>query len=504
MVAQGTAVLPGASAERVTARTRSLIWLTVLTGLALRLFRLDAWQIGLDEAYSAKVAAMPLRRLLEFVATDDFHPPLYYLVLRAWSQLGSGETWLRLLSVAFGVASIWVVYRLGENIGTKRIGIVAAAILALSPLHIYYAQEARMYSMLFFLSSTSLLLFWRIINNNGTRATWIAYVVVTLAAVYTHYGALAILAGQNLAVALLVVARQRIPLKAWLVSQGALLLGFAPWISMLERDAGNTAPAAGVGLPFGQVAFTVAGFVSYLLPSGSLMLKAAAVAVYGTAALAGILLLRERRGAIVLFCSSLAVLGAAAVIGQRFAEISAGTSVLIPRTLLAASAGFYVGIAVAIVQPRRRVVGSMLLAGLIALNLAAYPQLYRTARSGPWREVAGYVASGLLPGDALIFVSGHWARAFDYYFLRQDRPMPYVRYIGVQDLERVKEATSSATRVWLIVKQVYAADPHQRVEALLSTWGRVEDRRGFPYGIRVSRYGRAMGTAPPQEREGRP
>lgn len=71
---------------------------------------------------------------------SDFHPPLYYLTLKAWTGIfGFSEISLRMPSVIFSLVTIYFVYLLG--------GPAAAGLTGLNPLLVYYSQEARMYAM---------------------------------------------------------------------------------------------------------------------------------------------------------------------------------------------------------------------------------------------------------------------------------------------------------------------------------------------------------------------
>lgn len=49
----------------------------------------------------------------------------------------------RLLMVAFGVACVWMTWRLGKRLGGERLGLAAAAILAVNAVHIEYSQIIR-------------------------------------------------------------------------------------------------------------------------------------------------------------------------------------------------------------------------------------------------------------------------------------------------------------------------------------------------------------------------
>jgi uncharacterized membrane protein len=460
----------------------------VLLGLAVRLFRLGAWDIGLDEAYSAHVAALPLGDLLGFVARDDFHPPLYYVFLHGWRMVaGADEFWLRFPSVVFGTLSIGVVHRLGTEVADERVGLAAALLLALSPLHVFHAQDLRMYALLVLVGSTALLFFVQGVQRDRS-GDWLAHALFLALALYTHYGAFLLLAGEAVAVVALV---RSFPLRRWLLSVSAALLAFAPWAVVFAQHASRTVPseAAGLLLPLQQVAYALVAFTSDFLPPGTPLLKAGILVVFGSAAVYGVLRLGDRR-AWILVATSLGALAVAALVGMRFRAIAVGTNVLIPRTLLLASAGYLVLLAAAVTRARPQAVGWGLLAALVALNLSALPRVYYGPRPlwGPWRAVARYVAERVHRGDGIVVVSGFWARPLDFYFHPPDG-VPVVRYGGRHDLPHVVGVVRQSRRVWLLLKQPEAVDPYGRVRGLL--WSR-EDlvaQAAFPTGIRIEVYG---------------
>ncbi|PWZ67890.1 glycosyltransferase family 39 protein, partial [Staphylococcus pseudintermedius] len=69
--------------------------------------------------------------------------PLYYILLRVWMQFGTSDAWLRGLSVLFGLGSVFLTYQLGRRLAGEKTGLLAALLLALSPLFINHAQEVR-------------------------------------------------------------------------------------------------------------------------------------------------------------------------------------------------------------------------------------------------------------------------------------------------------------------------------------------------------------------------
>jgi uncharacterized membrane protein len=106
----------------------------------LRLISLNQ-SLWLDEAISANVAKnYSYSEIVSKFSPSDFHPPLYYLMLKSWASVfGYSEVSLRMPSVIFSLVTIYVVYLLAGE-GT-------ALLTGLNPLLIYYSQEARMYSL---------------------------------------------------------------------------------------------------------------------------------------------------------------------------------------------------------------------------------------------------------------------------------------------------------------------------------------------------------------------
>lgn len=128
-----------------------LVLIITLIGGFLRVLLLGTKGMGLEETFSVWLANHSVVELLQWIARIDQHPPLYYLLLHSWIAL-KGETpyYVRLLSALFGAGTIPMIYLIGKRLSGVVMGLAAAVILALSPFHIYLAQEARMYTFLAF------------------------------------------------------------------------------------------------------------------------------------------------------------------------------------------------------------------------------------------------------------------------------------------------------------------------------------------------------------------
>ena len=122
-----------------------LLGILVLAAL-LRFYKIDAQSLWYDEGNSARIAERSLQLIVEGAA-GAIHPPLYYIVLKYWRALfGEGEAALRSFSALCGVLTVWFAYLIGRDLFRRRVGLIAAFLLAVAPFAVYYGQEARMYA----------------------------------------------------------------------------------------------------------------------------------------------------------------------------------------------------------------------------------------------------------------------------------------------------------------------------------------------------------------------
>ena len=133
--------------------------LTLFVGLLLRLISINQ-SLWLDEATTALAAKMPLADIFTKFLPGDFHPPLYYLLMKGWGSLfGLSEISLRTPSVIFGILTIYFIYLIAKKIFDTKTARIASILAATSGLLIYYSQEARMYSLAAFLATLLFYLF---------------------------------------------------------------------------------------------------------------------------------------------------------------------------------------------------------------------------------------------------------------------------------------------------------------------------------------------------------
>ncbi|HEX3074174.1 MAG TPA: glycosyltransferase family 39 protein, partial [Ignavibacteriales bacterium] len=160
----------------------------LLLAALLRIYGINSESLWFDEAFSVHLSKMNIADLIKNTA-EDVHPPLYYIILNFWEIIfGDSEISSRALSLIFNVLTVYFLYRAASYLYDKKTGLAAAFILAISPFHIYYSQEARMYSLLGLLSLLSVYYFVKSaaeIKNTALPK----YVIFSALMLYTHvYG----------------------------------------------------------------------------------------------------------------------------------------------------------------------------------------------------------------------------------------------------------------------------------------------------------------------------
>ncbi|MBP1703357.1 MAG: hypothetical protein H6Q38_2464 [Chloroflexi bacterium] len=144
-----------------------LVIIITLIGGVLRVFALGNKGMWLDETFSVWLANHSVADILQWTATLDQHPPLYYLLLHYWIALRGNTPYnARLLSVLFGAGTIPVIYLIGKRISGVVVGLAAAVFLALSPFNIFYAQETRMYTFLMFNAAVAIYALVRLLTDS--------------------------------------------------------------------------------------------------------------------------------------------------------------------------------------------------------------------------------------------------------------------------------------------------------------------------------------------------
>lgn len=158
------------------------------------------------------------------------HPPFYYVMARFWVQFwGYSVTAIRSLSALISLLLFPCIYWLClELFQSAPIGWTAIALIAISPFHVLYAQEAREYSLWTVttaLSSAALLRAMRL----NTKGSWLIYAVSLATSLYTFLFSWFVVLGHIIYVFVTAKFRWSQRIKAYLLSSLLGLLVYAPW-----------------------------------------------------------------------------------------------------------------------------------------------------------------------------------------------------------------------------------------------------------------------------------
>lgn len=212
--------------------------LAVAAGAACRLLFLDRAALGYDEAVILSWGRDGAIELLRRVAELDAHPPLFYLLQLPFARLAGWGVEpvvaLRLLPLLCGLLTLEAVRRAGAALAGRTAGALAAALLALLPLHIQFSRTGRMYAPAALFLALALLALVRA-ERSGRARDAAALAACCLAAAYTHYYAAVALPFLLLA---LPVTRVR---SCVLAPLAALFWGLLPWAWFA-----NSSPVSGV------------------------------------------------------------------------------------------------------------------------------------------------------------------------------------------------------------------------------------------------------------------
>jgi hypothetical protein len=225
-----------ASLPAIVARIgRWNVWLVIVTlvAFALRLFRLADHRLWYDEAYVGAAVLNTVPHLwLEFPKIEP-HPPLFFLTeLLAVQLLGLDAFSLRIGPAFAGSLLVPVAGVVLRRFTGPTAALVAAIGVAVNPMLVSFAQEARMYTLLALQFAASFYALDRAVRttDQSDSSRWMLFALGTeLAAVFTHYTAILVFPAAHLLLLCVYWRSRRISIVHWVVGQLAILATWLPW-----------------------------------------------------------------------------------------------------------------------------------------------------------------------------------------------------------------------------------------------------------------------------------
>lgn len=404
---------------------QALFFLALILSLSflLRIYTLSAESLWVDEVLSIINARSNLTTLIERVS--GVHPPFYYIILHFWMKLfGDSEFSVRFVSVIFGVASVYVIYRFGKLVYGGEIGMISAFILSISLFHIRQSQDARPYTLLAFLILLSSYYFVKMLKERNVKNT-AAYIISTAATLYTHNFGLFYIIFQN--IYYLLIFRRDI--KFWIATQSAVMLLFAPWIPVLVKqvEVGGLTPCR----PHPTFFTFFNTFKSFAGNEISLYL----FIILGVAGIISIYK-QELNGRIFLLLWLFIPIVTSLSISLIYQPIYFDKYVIgsLPALVLLVSKGIF--------NFRKSLIISFLLIILILPAISPLERYYRVSEKEQWREVASYIENNKGDNDFVILYERKVA--FSYYYNGSNLAV-------ISRASSIKNFTKGRVGVWLII-----------------------------------------------------
>jgi mannosyltransferase len=200
----------------------------IIFGLLTRIYNLGRFGFWYDESICLFIANHfqdVFSAASKIVGSDG---TTFIILLKGWMFLFHNDYFLRLFSVLCGVFSIIIIYYLGKFIFSRRIGILSALLLSISPLHVFYSQELTYYSLSVLLALASTYYFLKLLKS-PSNSNSILYVILTLGFVYNHPINPILIFVQNLFFYIFYYKEESLK-KRWLIIQLIIICFSLPWI----------------------------------------------------------------------------------------------------------------------------------------------------------------------------------------------------------------------------------------------------------------------------------
>jgi len=485
-------------------------------GAWIRFHDLGAKSVWLDEAFTLWMARLSIPELFQWITKIDQHPPLFYLAMHYWRLLGEEEATARALSAILSTATIPVMYFVARRFLGVASAVVTVILLAMSPFHLRFAQEMRMYALLCFNVSWALLALAHLLTGDHRKRWWAVYAVFTVLAMLSQNTAVLFPVAVNVAFlsVLLVVHFQSVPdlqppsFKAWALGQAAVLLLWLPWLPSFITQVIMVDNEFWIQPPTNDVVFaTVMTFFSdwrpweldWLLPVVVLLVALAVAALLRKPGLLAFLLLLV----IVPFVAELLV--------------SLRRPIFYDRTLIWTTLPLFVflssvvGVWVQQSGPVRWVAvpGAVALVALLYANGLSMQNYFDNFHKEEWREAAAWVAEQVDEDDLLLFNATWIQLPFEYYFDRFDKDVAkHGAPVDLFDAGILEPKMTSADQaalmeraggyncIWLVYSHDWYTDPRGLVPGTLRISHIVAKEQQF-VGLKVMLFWKRGGTPCP-------
>jgi mannosyltransferase len=243
-----------ASAQDENTSLKLPVGVVVLTSAVLSLVSIGRDSFSLDESVSVTLARASWHSFGHTIVRREANMSFYYLLLRFWTELGHSEAVVRSFSVVASLGALATIMVVARQLFDRRTAVIAGILLAVDPLIVFFAQDARGYALSILLATASSALFARAVTTDSRWGPWVAYVVVSVLATYTNFWVALMLVGHAASLAFLPrrTARWRRLIPTGVVL-GVLLVPLALLIRTAYEGGVNWAAGSSAGKIFTKV-----------------------------------------------------------------------------------------------------------------------------------------------------------------------------------------------------------------------------------------------------------
>lgn len=396
-----------------------LLAITILAAI-LRIYNLGAESLWYDEVGSIDQATRDLVSLF-----SKFHlSPLYFFLLRYWIRIfGVSEFTLRFLSVIFGIGSVCLIYKLGKILISKRAGLFSSLILAISPFHIFYSQEARHYSLFVFLTLLSMLFFLTILKKKTPPLKlYVYYGITTILLLYTILWGIFVVVIQNLFFFLQKIT----PRKKWIMTQIVIFSIFLIWlvpffyflceqkeyvkacIQWIIRPEFNSLIEIFKVFSYGGSRY---GGGDFFISPKEVGFSQSLLYIMGTLFILGVIPLKKVERDAVYFAS----LWLFIPIVTMFIFSVTYWSVFVIRYFIFVSPAYYILVAKGIERISKRLYQVLIILIIVIMTLPSLNVYYTKTLKMDWRGAINYVESRIEEDEVIIIAPSDRCQMFSYY-----------------------------------------------------------------------------------------
>jgi uncharacterized membrane protein len=384
-----------------------LIVIITAAGALLRFHHLSYNSLWLDEGATYELSRLSLSGTWNSMSAGEFNPPLFYWIEHLMLCLGKSEFLLRLAPALLGTATIPLVYLLCRELCDESAGALSASIIAFSPFHIFYSQEARAYTTVTFLLACAILCFARAWKSGSAR-DWAAFGLFSALSFYTHfYSALLIFALIMLGLAGELWLRERSIQRIRHLCAG-LLLSLLLVIPLLAVAVPVTLRRTAVPPSWG-----IQGVEALQATLGNILSQnPAAIVFLLLLSIVGIAVLwrRNRISALIVIVSLAVPLAATSILSFRMPFHPRYQLYLLPLFAVAISCGLS-----PLFSRQRWIVTALVIAAAL-LHLPSLKDYYSKTSKDDWRGVVRQLSLSRESGDIYAFVPGYVSLPFLFYY----------------------------------------------------------------------------------------